>query len=202
MGIGCVTLETMQTMKPFSSMLYDSTVFASWRILPCDEVRSAPIFLLQFSKTVFSYRSRSASAELHPSPSLQQSSLLLGQSSRYQLHVIKVGGTSRMSRTVSDGSASITNFCCFRSYTLLVWYDAGSAQRNRCRTLNVSFIFAFVLSTTNNKSRFVSTIATAVAWFKREMYADLVSNQQLELHDERNKMMDIEVVEDEGRPLT
>jgi hypothetical protein len=28
------TLETMQTMKPFSSMLYDSTVLASWRILP------------------------------------------------------------------------------------------------------------------------------------------------------------------------
>jgi hypothetical protein len=27
-------LETMQTMKPFSSMLYDSTVLASWRILP------------------------------------------------------------------------------------------------------------------------------------------------------------------------
>jgi hypothetical protein len=27
-------LETMQTMKPFSSMLYDSTVFASCRILP------------------------------------------------------------------------------------------------------------------------------------------------------------------------
>lgn len=29
-----LTLETMQTMKPFSSMLYDSMVFASWRILP------------------------------------------------------------------------------------------------------------------------------------------------------------------------
>lgn len=28
------TLETMHTMKPFSSMLYDSTVFASCRILP------------------------------------------------------------------------------------------------------------------------------------------------------------------------
>jgi hypothetical protein len=27
-------LETMQTMKPFSSMLYDSTVLASCRILP------------------------------------------------------------------------------------------------------------------------------------------------------------------------
>jgi hypothetical protein len=27
-------LETMQTMKPFSSILYDSTVFASCRILP------------------------------------------------------------------------------------------------------------------------------------------------------------------------
>jgi hypothetical protein len=31
---GARTLETMHTMKPFSSMLYDSTVFASWRILP------------------------------------------------------------------------------------------------------------------------------------------------------------------------
>lgn len=30
-GLG---LETMQTMKPFSSMLYDSTVLASCRILP------------------------------------------------------------------------------------------------------------------------------------------------------------------------
>jgi len=28
------TLDTMHTMKPFSSMLYDSTVFASCRILP------------------------------------------------------------------------------------------------------------------------------------------------------------------------
>jgi hypothetical protein len=37
MSCGAVrTLETMHTMKPFSSMLYDSTVFASWRILPGD----------------------------------------------------------------------------------------------------------------------------------------------------------------------
>jgi hypothetical protein len=28
------TLETMQTMKPFSSILYDSTVLSSCRILP------------------------------------------------------------------------------------------------------------------------------------------------------------------------
>lgn len=30
----------MQTMKPFSSMLYDSIVFASWRILPNSPVRT------------------------------------------------------------------------------------------------------------------------------------------------------------------
>ena len=30
------TFVTMQTMNPFSSILYDSTVFASWRILPDD----------------------------------------------------------------------------------------------------------------------------------------------------------------------
>lgn len=29
-----VTFDTMQTMKPFSSILYDSTVLSSWRILP------------------------------------------------------------------------------------------------------------------------------------------------------------------------
>lgn len=31
---GIRTFETMHTMKPFSSMLYDSTVFVSARILP------------------------------------------------------------------------------------------------------------------------------------------------------------------------
>ena len=35
---GVPTLETMQTMKPFSSMLYDAIVLASWRILPIVEV--------------------------------------------------------------------------------------------------------------------------------------------------------------------
>ena len=30
---------TMQTTNPFSSMLYDSTVFASWRIFPVADVR-------------------------------------------------------------------------------------------------------------------------------------------------------------------
>lgn len=29
-----LTLETMHTIKPFSSMLYDSMVLSSWRILP------------------------------------------------------------------------------------------------------------------------------------------------------------------------
>ena len=33
-GFAQRTFEIMQTMKPFSSILYDSTVLESWRILP------------------------------------------------------------------------------------------------------------------------------------------------------------------------
>ena len=34
LGVWCFTFEIMQTMKPFSSILYDSTVLASCNILP------------------------------------------------------------------------------------------------------------------------------------------------------------------------
>lgn len=35
-AVASPTFDIMQTMKPFSSMLYDSTVFASCKILPID----------------------------------------------------------------------------------------------------------------------------------------------------------------------
>lgn len=37
-----LTFVTMQTMKPFSSILYDSTVFASCRILPSRRISETP----------------------------------------------------------------------------------------------------------------------------------------------------------------
>ena len=39
-GVACPTFDIMQTMKPFSSILYDSTVFASCKILPVRGARN------------------------------------------------------------------------------------------------------------------------------------------------------------------
>jgi hypothetical protein len=61
-------LETMQTMNPFSSMLYDSTVFASCRILPIIRISDCGRHIA-WEGARQAYRSRSASAEELPSPS-------------------------------------------------------------------------------------------------------------------------------------
>ncbi len=60
------TLDTMQTTKPFSSILYDSTVLPSCRILPVS-ARQLDASKLPETKCSVAYRSRSVSAAKGPS---------------------------------------------------------------------------------------------------------------------------------------
>jgi hypothetical protein len=120
------TLETMHTMKPFSSMLYDSTVFASCKILPVASsachTATCPSELTGVDQLLLGHL-----------PALVFLDLRLERANLLAL-LARCCGDARGGglRTVSEGSASMTNLFCLRSCALVsICAEAGQYMVQR-----------------------------------------------------------------------
>ena len=126
-GAASPTFDIMQTMKPFSSILYDSTVFASCKILPIQGVHdqhNRKSTLTKSKKFCLPLSMHTRIDELLQAslPSFLARYLLFHLPNLCPISVISFHPLTvtrhycpAIDRTVSEESASITNFCCFRS---------------------------------------------------------------------------------------
>jgi hypothetical protein len=126
-------------MKPISSILYDSMVLASWRILPVVDVSAC-------SRSVTSHLCRGKLTRvnqllLRHFPALV--ALNLGLECANLVSVLEscnIEPKFASLRTVSDGSASMTNLFCLRSCARVSLVQMPRMRRSR--TLNVIFMVA------------------------------------------------------------